>query len=181
MIKTILRSFFFAIFLVLIIGALLSPNYQVSEKITINAPISDVTPWLNDLSHWPNWAPWEYYHSNRDIKVTQPSQGIGAHISWQEKTGLGELTILGISETPNLFTLDYTSTEQQALLTGQFFAEQRNLKTELTWHVSGGARLAFFGGYLRIWQQKRMQAQLKLGLKNLKNAVEINQVVASEQ
>ncbi|MDX1812268.1 MAG: hypothetical protein R3240_09995, partial [Gammaproteobacteria bacterium] len=79
--------------IVLIMGLVLSKQYEVKRSIVINAPASSIHPFVEDLKEWPKWTPWQSNDPKVKIEIGEISKGQGATQKWTGKSGAGELKI----------------------------------------------------------------------------------------
>src|SRR5262245_30366007 len=82
--------------LVLIVGALcillaMQPSsVLVARSATINAPVADVFPHVNDLKNWKPWNPWGKIDPNMKETFEGTHQGIGSAYQWEGNSDVGK-------------------------------------------------------------------------------------------
>jgi uncharacterized membrane protein len=78
-----------------LVGFLLPSKWEVQRTIVIQAPMSTIRLYTNDLKRWPEWTPW---NTTTDPTIrfayTGAESGTGATSTWSsEKSGSGSMTI----------------------------------------------------------------------------------------
>ncbi|MEC9367727.1 MAG: SRPBCC family protein [Pseudomonadota bacterium] len=69
---------------VLVAVAFALPRHVVvARSIDINAPESDVFPYVNNLEKFLTWSPWAAFDPKTVYQFTGPEQGKGAHMQWK--------------------------------------------------------------------------------------------------
>jgi len=87
LIKYLAITLFLLIVVVGVAGLFLPDTRHVEREITINAPVQDIFPYLNDLRKFQIWFPWagidpatQYIYSGADM-------GVGAKLDWLSTNG----------------------------------------------------------------------------------------------
>lgn len=61
----------------------LPQHITVARSKVINAPESDVFPYVNNLKRFNEWQPWAARDPEMEIKYSGPEQGVGASMEWK--------------------------------------------------------------------------------------------------
>jgi len=91
--------------LLLLSGMLIAVAFALPQHITvarsqvINAPESDVFPFVNNLKRYNEWQPWLMKEPDMEIKYSELLQGVGARMNWNSKEfGSGSHEIIEAQE-----------------------------------------------------------------------------------
>lgn len=77
----------------------LPQHITVARSQVINAPESDVFPFVNNLKRYNEWQPWLMKEPGMDIKYTELLQGVGAKMNWNsQEFGSGSHEIVEAQE-----------------------------------------------------------------------------------
>ena len=49
----------FFVVILAVVGLFLPTAYTVERSISINAPTTDIHPWIENLERWEDWGPWK--------------------------------------------------------------------------------------------------------------------------
>ncbi len=80
--------------LVVVIGFLLPQQQRVERSIVINAPATQVFPWVNSAKAFHRWSPWAESEPDLMVSWFGPEQGKGAGMKWESmRSGPGSWTI----------------------------------------------------------------------------------------
>jgi uncharacterized protein YndB with AHSA1/START domain len=118
-------------------GALLSPKFTVSRKVSIAAPPDRVYALVADPRGWAQWSVWNQRDPKMQIEYSGPPSGAGASWSWTSKTeGDGSMTFTaaepGQRVAFDLYFPDFGTTSRGELT---FAAEDEG--TRVTWTMNG--------------------------------------------
>jgi len=70
--------------LLLVIVAFALPRHiTVARSMVINAPESDVFPYVNSLKRFNEWSPWAARDPETKYVFSGPEEGVGAHMEWR--------------------------------------------------------------------------------------------------
>jgi hypothetical protein len=149
-------------------------DFEIERSITINAPASEVYPYINNLQAWQDWSPWEGIDPKLNRSYTGPQAGIGAGYGWvgNRKAGAGFMEITE-SEEPGkvVLALDF----QRPLKTKNivlFDLTEVGRETTVRWHMSGTN--AFFTRFFSklVNTDKLVGKDFEKGLAALRDAAE---------
>ena len=155
-----------------IVGFFLPNAQHVERQIVLDAPASDVFPYLNDFHQFNKWSPWAKLDPNARYTYSGAQQGIGAKIEWQseyQSVGSGSQEIVDARQNDYLKTrLDLGAGEPA---TATFRLIESAGKTTLTWAFDAQLNnivSRYFGLMLDQW----VGAAYETGLSDLKMLVE---------
>ncbi len=75
-------------------------QFSLERSITINAPASQILPWISNLKNMNQWNPWAGQDAKSKIAYQGPEEGPGAIYTWAGgKMGEGRFTILDVKPT----------------------------------------------------------------------------------
>jgi hypothetical protein len=166
--------FFVLIALVLIFATTKPGSFSYSRSIVIEAPAEKIFPFVNTLTEWPKWSPYEKLDPKMNRKLSGPSAGVGAVYEWDGNSniGAGRMAILDVN-APNSISiqLDFfrpmKGTNQVT-----FSFEAQGASTKVTWAMSGVTN--YLGKLISVFIdcEKMVGDQFSEGLMNLKKVVE---------
>lgn len=98
-----LKRFFLGIFILLVllvaVAFALPQHITVARSKVINAPESDVFPYVNNLKRYNKWQPWLAKDPEMEIKYAGPEEGVGAQMAWNSsELGSGTHEIVEIQQ-----------------------------------------------------------------------------------
>jgi hypothetical protein len=118
--------------LVVVLGFFLPRTTVVERSVVITQPLGQVYAVLQDLRHFPHWAPWLERVAQSDYRFEGPESGVGATLVWDDQAGGGRLWItdvaprqsielemeLGETRVDNYFRLESLSPDEQRVTWG---------------------------------------------------------------
>ncbi|WP_235591209.1 SRPBCC family protein [Pseudoalteromonas sp. H105] len=128
-------------------------------------------PYINNLSNWQVWSPWEKLDPSIEFTVAKPSAGVGAHLFWQSKWGMGEMTITSISRSSTKFNILFNN---EHIVTGALTFTQEQNKTLVSCELNGEVTTPIIGGYLALFSQYILNNTVALGLNNLRTTLQLH-------
>ncbi len=172
--------FFIMLGLILGFGFLLPGDFKVERSIVIDAPPSEVYPWVGELTRWSQWDPWR--HVDKDLKRTfSGNSAVGDSMEWSgPQSGTGKLTISEAKTNEVLrINMSEASLEHDRLIT--FVLEDLGGKTRLHWSISGENSLQPIGNYFALGLDRHLGNMYEQGLSNIKSLVETGSLPAEAQ
>lgn len=172
MLKKLLLTFTLGLALVIGIGLTQPSTYKVSRSIVINAPKTQVFPYLNELKNWQKWSVWIERDPEMVFTYGKATSGLGAHQKWKSKSqGEGEITYTEV--VPNeLIKYDLHFTDWESTSLGSFTLAVAGNETEVTWSDEGKLSwnpvMRIMGRFFDKWIGEDFEA----GLSKLKTTVE---------
>jgi len=170
-IKGFLIVFLLLIVLFLVVGAMLSKNYDVSRSIVINAPKAKIHTFVGDLRMWDEWSPWKDGDASLKIIPGEKTSGVGASQKWVSENGGGSLTFTS-SDPEKGIEYDLSFDEGNYLSKGSMLYETINGGTKVTWNMTGNATGVVLGGYFALMMDNLTGPMFEKGLSKLKSKVE---------
>lgn len=157
--------------LILAMGFIMPNDYEVKRSISINATPAQIHPWVEDLSKWPQWTPWQSVDHKVKIEMGKISKGKGATQKWTGKSGVGTLTITRSSTDYGIdFMLDMHATSLNTYSSITY--TPNNAGTKVTWTTRGKFTMPVIGPYIAMAIDGTAGPMYEKGLKKLKQLVE---------
>ncbi len=154
--------------------ALSSNNFDMVEKVKIEAPSQVIFNILNDLKTTEQWNDWNLKDTAMVVTYTDKSVGVGAKTSWTSAmTGNGSQEIVTSVPNQNIKTAlvfdGYDNTDHAI-----FDLLDDGKQTNLSWTFETSNDLPFLmrGAMALMGMKKSMRKSFKAGLKNIKTLAE---------
>jgi hypothetical protein len=169
----VLKKFAVAIVLVLLgLAALIASRpaeFEVARSRVVAASPEVAYAYVNDLSRWQAWSPWETLDPTMTKEVSSPSGGVGATYHWSgnKDVGEGRMTITDC-RTPQSVTIRLEFIKPwAATYTTRLAFEPSSAGTKVTWTMRGrnGFLSKAFGLFMDMG--KMVGADFERGLANL--------------
>lgn len=149
----------------------------------MNAKPKQVFVILNNVEKWKMWNPWGSKDSTIKYTKLKTDNGVGASINWQSyhpEIGLGEFTI-NESRFDSIIRAEISLNQHKGCFT-TFKIKQLNQEVDISWEISGNSNklpfyLAPFKNISYLFLEKKLGADLDLGLKQLKKVVEAHKAI----
>jgi Polyketide cyclase / dehydrase and lipid transport len=175
MLDIILIGVALAIIALLIVAAMQPADFRITRTTTVSAPASAVFFYVNNLQQWEKWSPWARLDPNAKNTFEEPSEGIGAKMSWvgNNKVGVGSMTITDSQPYDTiLFKLEFLKPFTATNIAEFSFAAHDN-QTLVTWSMQG--KNNFIGKIMGLLMNcdKMVGGQFEQGLASLKAIVEV--------
>jgi len=158
----------------LLIGFLLPSSFVVSRSVVIEAPPSQIHPYVSTLHQWPGWTAWntEKYPELK-YSFEGPESGVGAVQTWTDpEMGGGRLEITDSSVEQGIeFTLNFEQSPEP-LIGSIAYAPTGSGDTKVTWTGRGDVGSNPIGRYFGLMMDSMIGADYEVGLRNLKILVE---------
>ena len=171
--QTILKLIAALLVIIIVVGLILPNKVDVRRSIEINAPISSIHKFSNDLQEWPKWSPWLDQDPSMLTELGNISQGVGASQSWKGTSGSGSLNFTSSSTESGIeydMQFDGDSTTYVAGLSYQ--SNQYKTKTTVTWYMSGEMQPIIIGNYFALLMDGFVGDSFMQGLQKLKAVAE---------
>ena len=157
--------------LVVAIGLFLPSEYEVERDIVIQATPTDVHVYVNDLTKWPEWGPWEEEDPTITTTLGATTSGVGAHQSWSGDSGTGELTFTASNPTTGVaYDLSFDEGAFISVAAIQYTAQGN--ATKVTWVMQGDVGFNLMGRYFGLAADALVGPMFERGLTKLKARVE---------
>ncbi|MBY5923007.1 SRPBCC family protein [Ferrimonas balearica] len=167
--RNALKVLLTVLLVVAIAGLILPDEFEVSRSVRINAPADQVHPYLDDLTLWPLWNPFQT--GEVTVSISRPSSGVGAHQSWQDPSGGGELWMT-LSDPVHGIGYDLRFGSHPERYQAGFHYQPHGAGTIVVWEMSGQMHIPVMGAYLAMMADVMIGEQFQLGLERLKRVVE---------
>jgi hypothetical protein len=81
--------------LVLILALFQPAHFRYERRAILSAAPADLFPYVNELTQWPAWSPWEKMDPAMKRTFEGPGAGVGAVYAWDgnRNIGAGRMTI----------------------------------------------------------------------------------------
>jgi len=157
--------------LVVTVSFFLPKTFAVERTISVEASAETIQPLLSDLKNgWSSWEPWTAEDSTIVVTFDEIYSGVGAHQSWTDKSGGGELTLTEVVEGSGV-TYDMSFNQGQYLSVGSIRYVETASGLEVTWRMSGDAD-GVIGKYFGLAMDSMVGPMFESGLQNLKRKAE---------
>lgn len=153
-------------------GLLLSPKFNVSRTVTVNAPADRIYPLVADPHAWRQWSAWNQRDPAMAIEYSGPASGPGAVWAWKSKSqGDGRMTFTTAEPARRLgyelFFPDFGTTS-----TGEFRFEPNGGGTQVTWTMDGDMGRNPLYRWMGLFMNKMVGPDFDAGLAQLKALAE---------
>lgn len=157
-----------------VIGGLVLPaDYRVERQVTIAAPAAQVHSWLDDLTKWPDWAPWHDDDPSLQTTLGEQTQGVGASQSWKADGGDGWLKLTRSDpKTGIAYDMAFVDGETEMPAVAEMNIVESEGSTQVTWVMTGEMDMPVIGGYFAMLADSMIGGMFQRGLDNLKAKVE---------
>lgn len=166
---------FYLIALVAILAAVafvLPREVRIARSITIQAPVAEVFPLVNDLRKH-TWSPWVQIDPTAKFTYSGPDAGTGQKVNWQsanEKVGTGSQKIVESVENQRIETALEFGPQGQA--TAGFDFEPTGQTTKVTWRFNTDTGYNPIMRWIGLMFDRWIGPEYEKGLANLKAQVE---------
>ncbi|NBV41813.1 transcriptional regulator [bacterium] len=156
-------------------------HYVISRSVSINAPVSDIFPLINNPKQMNSWNPWVAMEPTTPMTYSGPESGVNARADWTDgkQLGTGSATIVeSVAESKVVTRVEFTK-PQAMLQYSEITLIASNNQTKATWTVSGnnGFVPRLFCFFMNM--EKMVGGTMEKGLQTLKTTVE-SQAVSQE-
>ena len=158
----------------LLAGSLLiPPHWQVERSIDIGVTPGVVFPYVNNLRKWPQWTRWYQREPKPVTQYSGPEEGVGAHSSWQDANGQGEMGItVSVSDWAITYDLSFEHGEYAAR--GEILLRpiMQGSGTRVTWRTHGDSGMNPVTKYFQLYMNRKIGADFQQSLESLKSKLE---------
>ena len=155
------------------VGLLLPRAVSVERSIVIDAPPSEVFPYVNSLKAGADWSPWLGRDPEVALTYSGPDDGVGATLEWASdhpQVGNGRQEIVASEPDARVETaLDFGD---MGAATAQFLLVPENGRTTVTWTLDTDMGGNPVGRWMGLMMDRWVGGDYETGLSNLKNLVE---------
>lgn len=151
----------------------MTDSTTIERSIIIDAPASEITPFVADLHRWTVWSPWEGQDPDLKRVYTGTPGSVGSTYAWNgnRKAGAGTMAVSRVTPTEVdvdlAFTAPFKSTSSV-----EFRLVESAATTKVVWTMTSPQN--FMARVMRIFinMDKLIGADFEKGLGRLKSAVE---------
>lgn len=158
-----------------LVYATTKPNqFRVQRSVTMKASPERVFTFIDDLSSWPEWSPFEKNDPAMKKSYSGPKSGPGAACAWDgnRQAGAGRMEIMStVPGSKVVVKLDFLR-PFKAHNTAEFTMEPAGGSTRVTWAVYGPQKYMLKVMSLFIKMDRMMGREFEEGLGNLKRLAE---------
>lgn len=173
LIKRIFQALALLILILVGVSYLLPGQADVSRSITIDAPASEIFPYVNSMQETEKWSPWLARDPNTKLTYSGPETGVGNTLSWasdnkQVGTGTQEITE-SVQDQVVRTALDFGSMGTAA---ASFTLQPEGSGTRVTWGFQSDLGLNPLSRWMGLMMDQWVGGDYERGLSNLKTLVE---------
>jgi len=169
--QTFLKIFGILVIIIIVVGLILPNKINVRRSIEINAPISSVHKFTNDLKEWSKWSPWLDQDPSIVSKLGAITQGVGASQSWQGTSGSGSLQFTSSSEKTGIEYDMHFDGDSANYMAGISY-QSVGYNTTVTWYMTGEMQPIIIGNYFAQLMDGFIGDSFSQGLEKLKKVAE---------
>lgn len=168
--KYILFGILGLVLLIVVVGLVASNDFKVEESITINAPASEIHPYIANLRMQDKWSVWAEMDPDQKVSYEGVDGQPGSKSTWDgEITGQGYQEITSVSPTRVESNLVFTAPyESEAAVYMEL--KESGTTTEVTWGFD--SEMPFPMNIFLIFGDMGVGDDFQQGLENLKGVVE---------
>jgi carbon monoxide dehydrogenase subunit G len=166
-------AIFVGVILVLALAATKPARYRIERSITIQTAPEKVFALINDLHHWPEWAPNEKDDASITRSYSGATAGPGATAQWEGKGSAGKLRLEILESSPSLVRVQADWERPfKARNMNIFTLEPQGNSTRVTWALDGENVFALKMMTVFTSTDRLMGSHFEDGLAGLKAAAE---------
>lgn len=163
-----------AIVLILVgVSYLLPGKTEVSRSITIDAPASEIFPYVNSMQETEKWSPWLSRDPETKLSYSGPDAGVGNTLNWSSdhpQVGTGSQEIVESVDDQLVKTaLDFGP---MGTASASFVLQPDGSQTQVTWGFLSELGLNPMSRWMGLMMDRWVGGDYERGLENLKSLVE---------
>ena len=174
--KKILIGLLVVIVLLVVVGFVLPTEYEIEERVTIQADAARVHELVGELKRWKEWSPWEQEDPSIVTTFGPTTTGVGASQTWTSESGDGELKFTQCDPATGIaYDMAFIMGETRAPSTSAMKYVVAEGSTEVVWTMEGDVRdfmPPVVGGYMNIFMKMSIASMFEQGLTKLKTVAE---------
>jgi uncharacterized protein YndB with AHSA1/START domain len=159
--------------LVVVLGGLmLSPKFNISRSLTMNAAPDKVYGLIASPKRWKEWTVWNQRDPAMTVTYSGPESGVGAGWAWKSRNeGDGRMTFTAAEPGAKLaYQLYFGDTDSPS--TGELRLSAEGSATRVTWTMSGDVGGNPVGRWFALLAERFVGPDFEAGLANLKALAE---------
>ncbi|HEY7987388.1 MAG TPA: SRPBCC family protein [Methylophilaceae bacterium] len=159
---------------ILIVAATKPNTFRIERSATIHTTPTKLFAYINDLSKWQEWSPWEKLDRNVQRTLSGPAKGVGAAYAWEgnRKVGMGRMEIMESKGSSKIVMKLEFFKPFKASNTAEFTLAKKGESTEIIWVMFGPQRYSMKVMGMLMDCDAMVGKQFAEGLTNLKALVE---------
>jgi len=165
--QTFLKIFGALALIFIVTGLVLSNKVDVRRSVEINAPVTSIHKFTDDLKRWPEWSPWLELDPTIATTLGKITQGTGASQSWKGQSGGGKLTFTTSSPSSGVKYEMQFEGDPTLYLSGLSY-QSDGYKTTVTWYMTGEMKPIIIGNYFAQLMDGFVGDSFTQGLEKLK-------------
>lgn len=149
-------------------------NFHFERVVTIDAPVENIFPFIDNLHEWEKWSPFEKLDPSMKRTYSGPDHGVGAKYEWDGKgqAGAGSMEVTESSPWSRVFIkLEFTR-PFQASHTADFTLKPNGNNTTVTWALDGPHPFMVKVMHTLFPMEKMLAKSFDEGLAKLKQVAE---------
>ncbi|MCF6434999.1 hypothetical protein [Pseudoalteromonas sp. MMG022] len=167
---TLTKVLLLACLLFVLAGLLLPHKYHLKQQKTFLTVEAQQLSSLFDLQAWSQLMRLNRVKGTKDILISIPSTGVGAHATVQHQFGKAEITITKKDAHGIDFSLLINNEHTAA---GQLTLTPRNDSITVHWHVTGVIHSTIFGGYMALYMEYYIHQLMISAFNNLQTELKL--------
>ena len=153
------------------VGLFLPSRYVVQRDIVIQSSAAEIHVFVEDLTRWPEWGPWQKKDPSIVTTLGAVTAGVGAHQSWTGDSGSGALTLTA-SDPATGVEYDLSFEDGKYLYAAALRYTPMTGATKVTWSMHGDVGFDLAARYFGVFSDSLAGPMFTQGLENLKTTVE---------
>lgn len=145
----------------------------VQRSVAVNAPESDIFPYLNDLRRFNEWSPWAARDPETRFEYSGQPQGVGARMQWRSdhpELGEGEQEIVESEPGKRVrVALDFAD---RGAASAHYELRPAGAGTSVTWRLSADVGNNPVSRWMGLLFDRSVGKDFEQGLARLKELVE---------
>ena len=173
MLKKILIVLGALVALFLVGGLLMSSDFKVTRKVTIQADVARGHEMCGELRNWDKWAPWKEQDPTIVTTYGATTTGVGASQTWTGKDGAGELTFTRCDPQQGIaYDMAFINGEQRMPAQSWMNYTASSGAVEVEWGMTGEMDMPIIGPYFAMMSDSMIGPMFQTGLAKLKSVCE---------
>jgi uncharacterized protein YndB with AHSA1/START domain len=170
--KWILGLLLALVLVVLVGGMMISPRYQVSRSVEINAPVDKIYALVASPKAWNTWSVWNLRDPTMQIDYSGPESGTGATWAWKSKAEGSGKVIITTAEPGQRVAFDLLMEGFDRPSKGELVFAPAGAGTKVSWSMNGDMGNNPMFRWFALFADRMMGKDFEGGLANLKAKAE---------
>lgn len=161
------------ILILVVYGLMGSSHYELERSIAIDAPREVVHRYVNDLTRWPEWTPWQDMDPSIKTTYGDKTSGVGAFQEWQGDKDGGWLRITESDpQTGIAYDMAFIEDGRESRAKATMRYDASGMQTTVAWFMEGEINIPVLGTFLAPTISEAVAPMFDQGLAKLKKVVE---------